>query len=290
MRESRHIYLGSLERHTYQGTRCSSPQTRTTSRRFRPRPMELLSRRSTDSGRASAVKDVSPTFSSATNPTRRPCYPKPTRGALSCIPEAARRRFDTGQLPDLIVRCRQDEYHVHRVIMCSHSQWFARVCPKLPLGTATSSIDLSAEDSDAVDAMFQYCYRLDYTDNFLSLSSAGYLIHSPTPHIDIYLLADRYSIPALKLLAAEKFRARAAVLSQVESNKDRFFQAVQATYASTPSIGTDTLRQVAVKLCADHSEQFILQGHKTAARIFRLMDETPAFRVDFIKELALRLD
>lgn len=40
------------------------------------------------------------------------------------------RHFDDAQFSDLVVRCRDDEYHVHRIIMCSHSQWFAKVCAK----------------------------------------------------------------------------------------------------------------------------------------------------------------
>jgi hypothetical protein len=149
-------------------------------------------------------------------------------------------------------------------------------------------IDLSADDPDAVDAMLQFCYQLDYADKFLGLSSAGYTIYTLTPHIDIYLLAERYSIPGLKQLAVEKFENRAAVLSRVEVNKEKFFQSIRIIYASTRS-NEDDLRKVAVKLCADHAEQYILQGGKTATRIFKLMDDIPPFRMDFIKELASRL-
>jgi len=136
--------------------------------------------------------------------------------------------------------------------------------------------------------MLQYCYQLDYADKFLGLSSAGYTIYTLNPHIDIYLLAERYSIPGLKQLAIEKFETRAAVLARVEVNKDKFFQAIRIIYASTRP-ENDDLRRVAVRLCANHSEQYILQGGKTATRVFKLMDEIPAFRMDFIKELAARL-
>lgn len=147
---------------------------------------------------------------------------------------------------------------------------------------------MSADDPDAVDAMLQYCYQLDYADKFLGLSSVGYTIYTLSPHIDIYHLAERYSIPGLKQLAVEKFETRALVLSRVEGNKDKFFQAIRVIYASTRH-GEDDLRKTAVKLCADHSQQFILQGGKTATRVFRLMDDIAAFRMDFIKELASRL-
>lgn len=35
------------------------------------------------------------------------------------------------QCSDLVVRCKNDVYHVDRVIMCYHSRWFARVCAVL---------------------------------------------------------------------------------------------------------------------------------------------------------------
>jgi hypothetical protein len=109
-----------------------------------------------------------------------------------------------------------------------------------------------------------------------------------SPYIDIYLLAERYSIPGLKQLAADKFEARASVLSRVEVNKDKFFQAIRIIYASTWP-GKDDLRKVAVNLCGGHAEKYILQGGKTATRVVRLMDDIPAFRMDFIKEIASRL-
>ena len=35
------------------------------------------------------------------------------------------------QQADLLVRCRDDDYHVDRSIMCHHSQWFAKVYSKV---------------------------------------------------------------------------------------------------------------------------------------------------------------
>ncbi|KAF2681496.1 hypothetical protein K458DRAFT_444693 [Lentithecium fluviatile CBS 122367] len=248
----------------------------------------MLSKRASDFADDSTVK-ASPTSPRANGLKKRAHHPRTGHIATTHLTTGLKKHFDDAQFADLVVRCRDDEYHVHRVIMCSHSQWFAKVCAKAALETGLQTIDLSADDPDAVDAMLQYCYQLDYADKFLGLSSAGYVIYTLSPHIDIYLLATRYSIPGLQQLAVEKFEARAAVLSRVEVNKEKFFQAIRVIYASTRSTGDDELKMAAVKLCADHSEQYILQGGKTAARVFKLMDEIPAFRMDFIKELASRL-
>ena len=41
------------------------------------------------------------------------------------------------QQADLLVRCRDDDYHVDRSIMCHHSKWFAKVYSKVnyPVGS-----------------------------------------------------------------------------------------------------------------------------------------------------------
>ncbi|KAF1998968.1 hypothetical protein P154DRAFT_523594 [Amniculicola lignicola CBS 123094] len=272
--------------------------------RFRLSPMEVLSRKSSDTFVNRSINSaVSSPLSS--RPKHRQSCVKAVRDPSVYLTAGLQKHFADARFSDLIVRCRDDEYHVHRVILCSHSQWFAKVCataspvrqPYTDLSiqsthpsqtTESQCIDLSADDPDAVDAMLQYCYQLDYADKFLGLSSAGYTIYTLSPHIDIYLLADRYAIPGLKQLAIDKFESRAIVLSKVEVNKDKFFQAIRVIYASTRA-GDDGLRRVAVRLCADHSEKYILQGGKTAARVFKLMDDIPAFRMDFIKELAVRL-
>jgi hypothetical protein len=35
------------------------------------------------------------------------------------------------QQADLLVRCRDDDYHVDRSILCHHSQWFSKVYSKV---------------------------------------------------------------------------------------------------------------------------------------------------------------
>ncbi|OCL06890.1 hypothetical protein AOQ84DRAFT_378197 [Glonium stellatum] len=233
------------------------------------------------------IKADSPTRSSVRS-KKRQCFDTSPSDPASYMTAGLMRYFDSAEFSDLIVRCRDDEYHVHRIIMCSQSQFFAKACAERFKDFKPPIIDLSADDPEAIDAMLQYCYQLDYADKFLGLNSTGYTIYTLTPHIDVYLIAEKYCIPGLKKLAVDKFEARATVLSRVEVNKEKFFEAIRIIYASTHP--TDTcLRKVAVKLCADHSEQYILQG-KTASRAFGLMDEIPAFRVDLIKELAQRLN
>ena len=51
-------------------------------------------------------------------------------------------RITDAQQADLLVRCRDDDYHVDRSIMCHHSRWFAKVYSKVyyPVRSVTPSI------------------------------------------------------------------------------------------------------------------------------------------------------
>ena len=49
-------------------------------------------------------------------------------------------RTSDWQCSDLVVRCKNDVYHVDRVIMCYHSRWFAKVCAVLMSPVSVSNI------------------------------------------------------------------------------------------------------------------------------------------------------
>ncbi|KAF1830389.1 hypothetical protein BDW02DRAFT_103043 [Decorospora gaudefroyi] len=193
------------------------------------------------------------------------------------------------QCSDLVVRCRNDVYHVDRSIMCHHSRWFAKVCaiiisPKSSKGV----IDLSADDPAAVAAMMQYCYQLDYTDQL-----AGSDITVPEDvtlrsHVDVYMLAERYGISGLKTLALQKFEDLAAIVLLVDDTQDQILHAIRAMYAQDRRANADDLRRVAVRLCADHVQAFIHGTGKTMALVYESMDELPDFRTDLFEEMASR--
>ncbi|OAL01003.1 hypothetical protein IQ06DRAFT_347080 [Phaeosphaeriaceae sp. SRC1lsM3a] len=148
-------------------------------------------------------------------------------------------------------------------------------------------IDLSADDSDAVAAMMQYCYQLNYdckSPEPLDIDEIADL----RPHVDIYMLAERYGISGLKQLALEKFENLAITVLTVNGNETHLLKAVRAIYEPSRRANADELRRVAITICANHVEGFIAGDQTQMALVFESMDELPEFRTDLFEEMALR--
>ncbi|XPS97483.1 hypothetical protein M3J09_006711 [Ascochyta lentis] len=193
------------------------------------------------------------------------------------------------QQADLLIRCRDDDYHIDRSIMCHHSQWFGKVYSKVNYPKmAKRIVDLSADDPGAVAAMIQYCYQLDYGDTRSDSNSALYSVVTLRPHLDTYLLAERYGMPGLKSLAAQKFEKLATAVLTALGDEDEFLQSIRDLYAPSRKTRADELRRTAVKLCADHLGSAVLGIGKQVSGIISLMNEVPEFRSDLFEELAKR--
>ncbi|KAF1931821.1 uncharacterized protein M421DRAFT_2444 [Didymella exigua CBS 183.55] len=149
-------------------------------------------------------------------------------------------------------------------------------------------VDLSADDPGAVSAMIQYCYQLDYGDTRPDSNPALYSVVALRPHLDTYLLAERYGMPGLQKLAAQKFEKLAVAVLTTVGDEEEFLQAVKDLYAPLRRTRADELRRVAVKRCADHLGSAVLGIGKEVSGIVALMDEVPEFRSDLFEELGKR--
>ncbi|UPX09471.1 uncharacterized protein EKO05_0000160 [Ascochyta rabiei] len=149
-------------------------------------------------------------------------------------------------------------------------------------------VDLSADDPGAVAAMIQYCYQLDYGDTRSDSNPALYSVVTLRPHLDTYLLAERYGMPGLKNLAAQKFEKLSIAVLTTVGNEDEFPQSIRDLYAPSRRTRGNELRRTAVKLCADHLGSAVLGIGKEVSGILALIDEIPEFRSDLFKEIAKR--
>lgn len=149
-------------------------------------------------------------------------------------------------------------------------------------------VDLSADDPGAVAAMIEYCYQLDYGDTRSDSNSGLYSVVALRPHLETHLLAERYGMPGLQKLAAQKFEKLAIAVLSTVGDEEEFLQAVKDLYASSRRTRADELRRIAVKLCADHLGSAVLGIGKEVSGIVALMDEVPEFRSDLFEVLATR--
>ncbi|KAJ4338487.1 hypothetical protein N0V95_008057 [Ascochyta clinopodiicola] len=149
-------------------------------------------------------------------------------------------------------------------------------------------VDLSADDPGAVAAMIQYCYQMDYGDTRSDSNPALYSVVALRPHLDTYLLAERYGMPGLKSLAAQKFEKLSIAVLTAVGDEAEFVQSIRDLYAPSRRTRADELRRIAVKLCADHLGSAVLGIGKEVSGTLALIDEVPEFRSDLFEELAKR--
>lgn len=149
-------------------------------------------------------------------------------------------------------------------------------------------VDLSADDPGAIAAMIQYCYQLDYGDTRSDSNSALYSVVALRPHLDTYLLAERYGMPGLRELSAQKFEKLASSVLTTVGDEEEFMQSIRDLYAPPRRMSAHQLRHTAVRLCADHLGSAVLGIGTEVSGIISLMDEVPEFRSDLFEELAKR--
>lgn len=172
--------------------------------------------------------------------------------------------------------------------MRTASHAYHSACTNHDQKSSKSVIDLSADGTEAVAAMMQYCYQLIYTDRLSGSDTTIPEDSTLRSHVDVYMLAERYGISGLKQLALQKFEDFATMVLMVDGNEEQLLHAIRAMYASERRAEADALRQLAVKLCADHAQAFIHGTGKTMAMVFESMDELPEFRGDLFEEMAPR--
>lgn len=134
----------------------------------------------------------------------------------------------------------------------------------------------------------QYCYQLDYLSHSQDTDCAVDEVASLRPHVDIYMLAERYGMSGLKRCALDKFEDLAITVLKVSGDEEQFLTAVKAMYDPSRRANADEMRSVAVRICADHVEGFISGDYETMAMVFESMDSLPEFRTELFDEMARR--
>ncbi|KAK4143077.1 uncharacterized protein C8A04DRAFT_12703, partial [Dichotomopilus funicola] len=128
--------------------------------------------------------------------------------------------YTSQKYSDLVISCGETEYHVHKAIVCSQSDFFAKACDAGFRETQEGRIDLSDHDPRLVQIMVHYLYNFEYdaqsqhesSPSPASETSGDGTVTKDTPenlvtHAKVYALAEMYLIPGLKALAVQKFKA-----------------------------------------------------------------------------------
>ncbi|KAI9037152.1 BTB/POZ domain-containing protein [Aspergillus affinis] len=74
------------------------------------------------------------------------------------------QQYQRGQYTDLTVTCGDRSFQVHKVVVCAQSPFFDAACGGQFKESSESRIDLSDEDPEMVERLFQFLYLGNYAD------------------------------------------------------------------------------------------------------------------------------
>ncbi|AEO55662.1 hypothetical protein MYCTH_2299733 [Thermothelomyces thermophilus ATCC 42464] len=212
--------------------------------------------------------------------------------------------FKEGTYSDLTITCGNDEYKVHKAIICPRSSFFAKACDGLFQEGNTGVVSLPDDDPQAVRLMMHYFYHLDYPrqrevkHGFLNKSQStnpksdvvtnpgstsgktsnktpksaysvpphqGFEVPNLTIHARLYALAEKYDVQGLKALALEKFKEEA----RIQWDSDDFIRAAEEAYTST--VDRDRgMRDAVVEAIREHSVVLDKESMQNVVRRFDL--------------------
>ncbi|KAI9695903.1 MAG: hypothetical protein M1836_006020 [Candelina mexicana] len=176
--------------------------------------------------------------------------------------------FKSGEYSDFTIICGSDTYKVHRAVICPRSTFFASACNGKFKESKDSELTLNDNDRFAVGAMLSYLYSFDY------VPASEVEIHPVLLHARVYIVADEFNIPALKMLAKEKFET----LVELDWNNEAFSLAIKDIY--TLSANDRGLRNVVLKVACEHVQALRDRGEFNA-----MLRDEPDFTMELLDEV-----
>lgn len=120
----------------------------------------------------------------------------------------------------------EKRFEAHRFVLCNSSEWFmnassnhsfVRTCQsmtRLRIDTIVKQeahdrvIPLKEDHSDALEALFEFCYTGDYTETMDGDNHLEWTKNLFMQHARVFIVADKYMVPDLKDLALDRLEAR----------------------------------------------------------------------------------
>ncbi|KAI7152919.1 hypothetical protein KC349_g8698 [Hortaea werneckii] len=112
--------------------------------------------------------------------------------------------FTQGEYSDLAITCGERTWKVHRLVLCTQSEYFHKACNGPFTEAQDRKIDLSDDDVHVLATMLHYLYHFDYDDEHHFVHGHDAMTHN----ICMALIADKYNVQPLLILACEKLKGR----------------------------------------------------------------------------------
>jgi speckle-type POZ protein len=140
------------------------------------------------------------------------------------------------------------------------------VFTKTKIQESSGTMTLKGDDEYAVAAMLKFMYTSDYDSNGRAESSSSPMVFN----VEVYQIADKYLVPALKSLAERNCQETFGACWDA----DDFPDAIAQIY-SLPDTSDQGLRAMVVEVVREHSKQLI-----TKPKFCDILKETTEFASD----------
>ncbi|KAK2768599.1 hypothetical protein FQN54_000455 [Arachnomyces sp. PD_36] len=197
--------------------------------------------------------------------------------------------FNSEDFSDLTIRVAGNEFYVHRVIVCSHSEYFStKLLSKNLHECYKKFVELKDDDPSAIESMLRFMYGFDEGDDYKprdereegggSGDGDGSRTLDVVLHARVFGLAQKYGVAKLKQLSKENFKKGL----EERSDLKRFPEVVEEVYRSTHDNIRD-LREEVVRVSCSHLKEL------TGNEAFRdVLEESAGFAADIVKLLGSR--
>ncbi|PYI33038.1 POZ domain-containing protein [Aspergillus indologenus CBS 114.80] len=177
--------------------------------------------------------------------------------------------YSSSEFSDLTVHTLDQDFQVHRVVVCGQSEYFSRLFQGTWPEAKENEIHLKEDDPRAIEAMFQFMYGFEYDSSGSDQGRTSPMLLN----VKVYQVADKYQVPKLKDRAREKFKAIVETCWQM----DDFPVAIEEAYKRTTKEDR-SLRDILVRTSQEHI------GELEASEDFRLVLEgTAGFAADLVQ-------
>ncbi|KAK2812812.1 hypothetical protein FQN50_001141 [Emmonsiellopsis sp. PD_5] len=179
-----------------------------------------------------------------------------------------KRYFDSSNFADLTIKTSEKEFKVHKIILASQSEYFARMLGGEWKETVDNLVLFEEEDPRVIEAMIRFVYESDYQHD--DETTQGVIFHTM-----VYAAGEKYGIPSLKTHAASKFK------SMLDCSFETIDLPLVVAAVYTTTVSTDReLRNCFGPVINRHIRK--LMGDEM---FIELLEQYPTFSVDILKLL-----
>ncbi|KAB2569425.1 hypothetical protein DBV05_g11899 [Lasiodiplodia theobromae] len=159
--------------------------------------------------------------------------------------------FATGEFSDMKIKCGATVHAVHRIVVCSQSQFFANAMNQEHgfKEAQTNTVELNDDHPVTVKAMLDYMYLEKYSD----LGFGDKLEERISLHIDVYAIADKLDIGGLRRHAASNIKD---LMDLKTVSPEALADIIGISYEKTPE-NDKYLRPLLIKTVSDRIESLM---------------------------------